>query len=82
MLRWSGTGLCVLAVIGVALAAVAIVGVPLVTAWARVPSTEARIGRRGREYFENYFRKDAILPDYIAALTRVAEQGRAGGLDE
>ena len=39
--RWSGTGLCVLAVIAAALAGVAMASAPLITAWARVPSTEA-----------------------------------------
>ena len=43
------------------------------------PDERARIGRRGREYFETHFRKDAILPEYIMALTRVAaEKGRRG----
>ena len=43
------------------------------------PDERARIGRRGREYFETHFRKDAILPDYIMALTRVAaDKGRRG----
>ena len=39
--QWFGTGLCVLAVIGLALAGVAIVSAPLITTWARVPSAEA-----------------------------------------
>ena len=37
--RWSGTGLCVLAVIAAALAGVAMASAPLITAWARVPSS-------------------------------------------
>ena len=39
--RWSGTGLCVLTLISLALAAVAILFAPLVTVWARVPASEA-----------------------------------------
>jgi len=39
--RWSGTGLCVLAAIGLALSGAAILCAPLVTAWAGVPVNEA-----------------------------------------
>jgi glycosyltransferase involved in cell wall biosynthesis len=31
----------------------------------------ARMGRRGRQYFDTHFRKEAILPAYIDALSRV-----------
>jgi O-antigen/teichoic acid export membrane protein len=39
--RWSGTGLWVLGVIALALAGLAILCAPLVTAWARVPASDA-----------------------------------------
>ena len=39
--RWSGTGVCVLAAIGTALAGVAVLCAPVVTIWARVPAGEA-----------------------------------------
>ena len=44
---------------------------------ARMDADErARMGQRGRQYFENHFRKEAILPAYIAELNRVAEGSR------
>jgi len=48
---------------------------------SRMNSDErARMGCRGRQYFEAHFRRETILPAYIAALSRVAEGSGGRGV--